>query len=162
MLKTALTVHTVKSVLERDGEKANAELNTKHSQFVWALCNTDGIFLSPISLAENKKKGSTIQELFVITMTDYKKVAHLLRALPAFNRADGEAESGSTRDIWNVHVVVEPFVPPVRKIPLAWARLPWRHRAVRENPELLCVYYLGLEQGTRCVLTLSHNCSPPW
>ena len=24
------------------------------------------------------------------------------------------------------------------------------------------VNYLGLEQGTLCVLTLSHICSPPW
>lgn len=53
-------------------------------------------------------------------MTDpKKKVAHLLRSLPAFDGADGQAESGSTRDVWNVHVVVEPFVPPARKAALA-------------------------------------------
>lgn len=56
--------------------------------------------------------------LFGIMVTDDRKprkVAHLLRSLPAFDRADGEAESGGARDVWNVHVVVEPFVPPVRK-----------------------------------------------
>lgn len=56
--------------------------------------------------------------LFGITVTDdnkAKKVAHLLRSLPALDRADGEAESGGARDVWNVHVVVEPFVPPARK-----------------------------------------------
>lgn len=36
----------------------------------------------------------------------------LLRSLPAFHRANGEAEAGGARDVWNVHVVAEPLVPP--------------------------------------------------
>lgn len=98
-------------------------------------------------------------------MTDHKKLAHLLRSLSAFDRADGEAESGSTRDVWNVHVVVEPFVPPVWKVPLAltWlATLTSQILVEKPRVQMHFVYYLGLEQGTRWVLTLSHNCSPPW
>lgn len=36
----------------------------------------------------------------------------LLSSLPAFHRANGEAEPGGARDVWNVHVVAEPLVPP--------------------------------------------------
>lgn len=123
----------------------------------------DLTFLSSISFAKNKKKGSTTQKLFVIKMTDRKKLAHLLRSFSAFDRADGEAESGSTRDVWNVHVVVEPFVPPVRKITPELTRpATLTSQSLVEKPRAQLLYYLGLEQGTRWVLTLSHNCSPPW
>lgn len=36
----------------------------------------------------------------------------LFSSLPAFHRANGQAEPGSARDVWNVHVVAEPLVPP--------------------------------------------------
>lgn len=42
-------------------------------------------------------------------------IAHLFCSLPALHGADGEAESCSAGDVWNVHVVVEPLVPPVNK-----------------------------------------------
>lgn len=38
--------------------------------------------------------------------------ANLFSSLPAFHRADGEAESSRTGDVWNVHVVVQPLIPP--------------------------------------------------
>ena len=44
-----------------------------------------------------------------------RRVADLLGALPSLHRADGEAEPGRARDVWNVHVVVQPLVPPRRK-----------------------------------------------
>lgn len=63
-------------------------------------------------ISKDKKKS------FNITLMQHFN-ANLFSSLPAFNRANGEAESGSTRDVWNVHVVVEPLVPPgTRKEPL--------------------------------------------
>lgn len=47
----------------------------------------------------------------ISSITDFN-VANLFSSLPSLHRADGEAESGSTRDVWNVHVVVQPLVPP--------------------------------------------------
>lgn len=42
------------------------------------------------------------------------QAANLFSSLPSFHRADGEAEPGSARDVWNVHFVVQPLVPPGR------------------------------------------------
>lgn len=38
--------------------------------------------------------------------------SYLLGSLPALHRADGEAESGSAGDVWDVHVVGQPLIPP--------------------------------------------------
>lgn len=38
--------------------------------------------------------------------------AHLFGPLPPFHRTDWQTESGSAGDVWNIHVVVQPLVPP--------------------------------------------------
>lgn len=40
-------------------------------------------------------------------------MSYLLGTLSAFNRAYGEAEPGSTGDVWDVHIIGEPLIPPV-------------------------------------------------
>lgn len=68
LYKNSLNVHTVKSVLKCDGEKANAELDgffTKHNQLVClSALQNDLTFPSAVSFAKNKK-GSTMQELLL-------------------------------------------------------------------------------------------------
>lgn len=41
--------------------------------------------------------------------------SHLLCSFPAFDRANGKAKPGSTWDVWDVHIIREPLVPPVDK-----------------------------------------------
>lgn len=54
------------------------------------------------------------------------ETCYLLCSLPAFNRANGKAKPGSTWDVWDVHIIREPLVPPVDK--------EWReHRTFRKG-----------------------------
>lgn len=96
-------------------------------------------------------------------------IAHLFCSLPALHGADGEAESCSAGDVWNVHVVVEPLVPPVNKHrdnddhnPYSYWCTAQRGEKLESTATNFTGSYRGFEQGTLWVLTLSHNCSPPW
>lgn len=50
-------------------------------------------------------------------------LSYLLGSFSALDRADGKAESGSTGDVWDVHIICKPLIPPVE-----------RFHAIRKKP----------------------------
>lgn len=56
------------------------------------------------------KQRCIVHDLNILNSFDV--VADLFSSFPSFHRADGEAESGGSGNFWNVHVVVQPLVPP--------------------------------------------------
>lgn len=43
-------------------------------------------------------------------------LSYLLGSLSALDRADRKAESGSTGDVWDVHIIRKPLIPPVARM----------------------------------------------